>query len=159
MNLTIRPYLESDAEDVADIFYDTIHSLGTEHYTQGQLNEWAPLPKDYDRWRRRLTSKPPFVAELAGRIVGFTTLEEDGHIDWTYTHKDFGRMGIASALYEYLEDVARRDAMKFLFVEASCFASPFFEKHGFRCLRRNETERNGQVLLNWTMSKDLASSG
>ena len=151
----IRNYSSDDADALTDIFYDTIHTVAIEKYTQEQVNAWAPMPVNYDYWRQRLKQLPPYVAEIDGVVVGFITLTPSGHIEWTYTHKDYQRRGIASALYEYLEERAEAQKLSRLTVNASKFARPFFEKQGFQVVCRNNTERDGHILLNWTMEKHL----
>ncbi len=155
--MLIRHYQSTDARALTDIFYDSIHSVALAYYSQAQVQQWAPLPKDYERWQQRLDAKPPFVAELDGKPVGFITLEDDGHIHWTYTHKDYQRRGIASALYAHLEAQARARGICRLHVEASYLARPFFAKQGFEAVRRNDTERGGEILTNWTMEKVLSA--
>lgn len=155
MKLSIRPYVPEDAGSLTDIFYDSIHAIGSESYSAAQRQAWAPQPKDYGYWQQRLNQKPPFVAEVEGQIVGFMTLEANGHIDWTYTHKDFQRRGIASALYAYLESAARTQRIESLWVEASLLAKPFFAKRGFHVVRQNDTKRLGEILINYTMEKSL----
>ena len=155
--ISIRKYEPGDAAAVTDIFYDSIHQVAVEYYSKEQLLAWAPLPKDYTGWEKRLVAKPPYVAERNQQIVGFTTLEADGHIDWTYTHQDFQRQGIAGMLYDYLLEQARLMGIQSLYVEASYFAKPFFAKRGFEVVRENATERNGQVLINWSMQRLLSS--
>jgi putative acetyltransferase len=153
--MLIRDYQPEDARALTDIFYDSIHQVAVEHYTPEQAHAWAPLPKDYDGWQQRLDGKPPFVAEIDGEIVGFITLESDGHIDWTYTHPGFQRRGIAGKLYQHLESVARDQGMARLYVEASYLARPFFEQRGFEVMQQNNTQRHGQTLSNWSMQKRL----
>jgi len=102
-----------------------------------------------------LRAKPPFVAVQEGAIVGFMTLEASGHIDWTYTHPDHQRQGIATALYAHLEKEAQRRGTPRLYVEASKLARPFFAKHGFIVVRENQICRGTINLTNWTMEKFL----
>lgn len=153
MNLVIRNYQPADAKALTDIFYDTIHATAISHYSPAQINAWAPLPKDYVRWQQQLDHKPPFVAIIDEQVVGFMTLEADGHIDWTYVHQDYQRQGIASALYQYLEQQARQQGITKLYVEASELARPFFNKQGFRLVRRNLLCRDNIQLVNWSMEK------
>lgn len=153
--MKIRYYQASDAKALTDIFYQTIHQVGLEHYTLEQVNAWAPLPVDYDKWSQKLAAQPPFVAVIDDRVVGFISLDEVGYIDWAFTHKDYQRKGIASKLYWYLEQQAIELGIKELSVKASYFARPFFEKFGFNVLSRNENPRGDQILINFTMSKLL----
>lgn len=154
-SLIVRPYRGEDARALTDIFYDTIHHVGLLHYSQAEVNAWAPLPKEYERWKLRLAQWPPLVAELDGTVVSFITLTSSGHIEWTYTHRDYQRLGIASRLYRQLEQEARRQGMGQLTVDASRFACPFFEKMGFAVAHENETIRAGEKLQNWRMNKAL----
>ena len=157
--IRIRPYEARDATAVTDIFYDAIHTVATQYYSPAQVQAWAPLPKDYAMWRQRLRAKPPLVALISAQIVGFTTLEADGHIDWTYTHPQHQRRGVSSALYAELQSRARQQGITRLYVEASYLARPFFAKQGFVTLRRNEVPRNGETLTNWSMEKRLVDGG
>ncbi|MFT7676284.1 MAG: putative acetyltransferase [Planctomycetota bacterium] len=158
MQVTIRDYLASDARQLTDIFHDTIHSVGLEHYTAAEAQVWAPLPVDYEHWQERLNSLPPMVAEVDGVIAGFITLEPDGHIHWTYTHKDYQRRGVASTLYRHLEELAQYQGIKRLHVEASRFAQPFFSARGFATISEETLERDGQLLRYMRMEKHLVSS-
>ncbi len=153
--MLIRDYRSDDARALTDIFYDSIHQVATEYYTPEQVQAWAPLPKDYDGWQQRLDGKPPFVAEIDGVIVGFVTLENDGHIDWTYTHPGYQRRGVAGQLYQHLEHAAIKQGISRLYVEASFLARPFFERRGFTIIQQNDTKRDGQVLTNWSMEKRI----
>lgn len=155
MNIFIRDYQPNDARALTDIFYNAVHATTAGHYSQQQINAWAPLPKDYALWQQRLNDKPPFVAIVDGQVVGFITLEADGHIDLTYVHQNYQRRGIASALYQHLEQQARQRGITKLYVEASELARPLFEKQGFRLVRRNQVCRNNIQLVNWSMEKSI----
>lgn len=154
--MEIRDYQADDAQALTDIFYETIHTVGLEHYTQAQVNAWAPLPVNYEHWRGRLAELPPYVAVIGEQIVGFITLTPVGHIEWTYTHRGYQRRGVGSVLYQFLEARAIDLGLNRLTVCASHFARPFFAKQGFAVLHQNNTERDGQILLNWTMEKHLS---
>lgn len=154
-SLQIRDYQDSDSRILAELFHASVHRIGNAAYSASELDAWAPTPIDYETWSARLRKTPPWVATLAGQVVGFITLEPDGHIHWTYVHPDYSRRGIASALYLHLEAAALRRRIPRLFVEASHLARPFFSRFGFRVVSRNEVERNDQILVNWRMEKKL----
>ena len=65
-------------------------------------------------------------------------------------------MGIASALYAYLEAEAQSRQLLRLYVEASRVARPFFERRGFSLIQENEVQRGGTKLINYRMEKTLA---
>lgn len=92
--MKIRPYKPSDYKDVADIFQETVHSVCSNDYTPKELEAWAPSPINYDKWQKRLLSKMPLLAVINNKIVGFAEIENDGHIDCFYVHKDHQRQCI-----------------------------------------------------------------
>ncbi|WDE05779.1 GNAT family N-acetyltransferase [Thalassomonas viridans] len=155
MTINIRNYHPGDARALTDIFYTSIHQVACQYYTQAEINQWAPLPIDYPYWQTRFDRMMPYVAELDNRVVGFMTLAESGLIDLAYSHPDYQKKGIATALHLYLEKQARQQGIKSLTVNASYLARPFFAKQGFRVLVKNEIPRNGEVLINWSMEKHL----
>ncbi len=153
--IEVRLYRPQDLHALADLFYASVRQVACSAYDDVQIDAWAPLPPDYQGWQARFESCPPFVAEVDGRIAGFASLEPSGYIDWLYTHPDFQRQGVASALYQRLEQLAREWGLKRLQVDASHLARPFFKRRGFLVLNRNEVERRGVLLVNWSMDKLL----
>jgi putative acetyltransferase len=161
VQLIIREYQCDDAATLTDIFYQTIHQVGIQHYTSEQVAVWAPLPIDYQKWQLRFNQIPPLVAVYKNMIIGFMSLETDGHIQWAYCHHNYQKQGIATALFLHIERLALKQGIKQLYTEASYFAQPFFTKHGFQTCGGNKIQRldskNKIVwLTNFSMNKKLA---
>lgn len=156
--MDIVPYNPAYARQIADLHHDSVHGAAHTHYSPEQLEAWAPTPPDYGWWEGRLAGKQPFVALQDSQVLGFIELDDDGHIDCLYTHRDFQRRGVATRLYLHAEGEARKSGMSRLFVEASLLARPFFEKHGFRVLKQNRVLRHGVALTNFSMEKHLDDS-
>jgi putative acetyltransferase len=154
--MDIQPYSANKAKEIADLFYKSVHAIDPTVYTSEQKEAWAPTPVDYERWAERLNVKKPFIALIENRVVGFIELDADGHIDCTYTHPDFQGKGVASALYEHLLAEARARSLERLYVEASFIAKPFFEHRGFSVVKKNELQRNGVSLVNFSMEMYLS---
>ncbi|GGO73018.1 GNAT family N-acetyltransferase [Bowmanella pacifica] len=155
MAIKIRRYRPEDAKALTDIFYAAVHGPALEYYSQAQADAWAPMPKNYAAWQARFDCHPPFVALQGDKLVGFMTLEPDGHIDVAYSHPAHQRQGIATALYHHLQAQALTLHLPMLYVEASYLARPFFAKQGFSLVRENQVERGGQILVNFSMQKRL----
>jgi putative acetyltransferase len=62
-------------------------------------------------------------------------------------------IGLGGRLVAALIDAAEQQRITALFVEASDAARPMFERHGFVVTARNELERHGVVLHNWSMTR------
>jgi len=95
------------------------------------------------------------MAIIENHVVGFIELDAGGHIDCMYTHPGFQGKGIASALYEHLLVQAIARGLKSLYVEASLIAQPFFEHRGFSVVKKNQVQRHGISLVNFSMEKCL----
>ena len=150
--MNIRSYTESDVMDIANLFHDSVHAIAPEIYSNEEKEAWAPTPPDYVAWKSRLAKKQPYVAWKQNVIVGFIELEEDGHIDCFYVHKDYQGLGIGSRLLEHLIQKAQDRSIASLYVEASKVAVPLFEKFGFHYKSINKMTRNGQTLINYNMT-------
>ncbi|WP_417360552.1 GNAT family N-acetyltransferase [Gallaecimonas pentaromativorans] len=155
MPLTLRDYRPADAKALAELFYDSVHRSALGPYTQAQLDAWAPYPIDHVLWQRRLDLLRPLVAEQDGAPVGFMTMEPSGLIGLAFTSTEHQRQGVAQALFDALEAKARRQGIHLLTVDASKLAKPFFLKQGFKVTSENQVQRQGKVLVNWTMEKSL----
>ena len=151
MTINIRDYRHSDCVLIADLYRISVHSIDEGIYSKAEQEAWAPSSPDYVFWEQRLSKKLPFVACIHEEIVGFIELESDGHIDCLYTHPAFQGRGVANKLYEYLLDQAEAQSIERLYVEASKVALPFFLKRGFYQLKTNHIQRNGMILVNYSM--------
>lgn len=154
--MEIQAYSADNAREIADLFHQSVHSIAPSLYSSEQKEAWAPSPVDYERWAERLTVTKPFIAVIEGRVAGFIELDADGHIDCTYTHPNFQGRGVASSLHEYLVAEASAKHIKRLYLEASLVAKSFFEHRGFSIVKKNEVQRNGVTLINFSMEKYLS---
>jgi|SRR5581483_635224 len=153
--MLIRDYRPEDAPVLARLFFETVHRINSRDYSPAQVSAWAPAIPASERWHARLAASETVVAAEADRVLGFASLEADGHIDLLYCDADCIGRGVGSALLARLEAGARRRALARLYTEASITARPFFERRGYRVLRRREFERAGVTLVNFAMEKAL----
>ncbi|HMN45394.1 MAG TPA: GNAT family N-acetyltransferase [Povalibacter sp.] len=151
----IRPYRESDVEAVALLFTDSVHRLAGSHYDASQRAAWAPCPPDLNSWTRRLAHLKTLVAEVDGKIAGFISYEQNGHIDLLYTSSVYSRRGIASALCGEVEEKLLRDGTSALSTEASLVARPFFEHRGFQVTEEQCVQVHGVAFRRYAMKKPL----
>lgn len=153
--LTIRPYDARDAATLANLFRASVRHIASRDYTATQVQAWAPDVIDERRFGERCERKFTRIAEVEGRIAGFTDLEPDGHVDMLYVHPDFARRGVARALLQHIENVARGLGVRRLYTEASVTARPVFEGAGFRVIAPQVVTIRGEALTNYRMEKRL----
>ncbi len=153
--MLIRPYKSGDAAKIVTLFYDTVHAACAADYTPEQLDAWAPEVPDPDVWHARMAKRHTLVAEEEGEIQGFAELDGNGTLDMLFCRPEVLGRGVGWGLYGKIEEIARGAAMSRIVTDASITARPFFERQGFKLLKRNSVKRAGTELTNFTMEKRL----
>lgn len=145
----LRPYRTGDCPALAELFYQTVHTVNARDYTPPQLDAWADGHPDLAAWDRSLSAHLTLVAVCDGVITGFADMTPDGYLDRLYVHRDFQRQGIATALCDALEQAVLGPYE----THASITARPFFEQRGYRVVRQQQVLRKGILLTNFVMRK------
>jgi putative acetyltransferase len=146
----IRPYRPTDCREMADLFYNTVHTINAADYSEDQLNVWASAEMNLQAWDRSFRDHYSLVATIEGRLVGFGDIDlAEVYLDRLYVHKDYQGQGIATALCEKLEAAVTGP----ITVHASITAKTFFEHRGYRVLNEQQVERQGILLTNFVMQK------
>lgn len=156
MNLKLRSYQGEDLDGVIEVFQTAVQRVASAFYTPAQIAAWAPEPVDREGWAERRASRATWVVEVAGKIVGFSDLEADGHVDMLFTHADFQGRGVARLLLAKVEKEARKVGLLRLYTEASFSARPVFERYGFQILKEQTVTPDGEPMINFLMEKKLA---
>ena len=151
----IRRLLDDEYEDVVKLIRETVHSVCSNDYTYEELNAWAPENFDVNKFRANLSPCFNLVAFEKGKLVGFISIERSGYINRLYTHKDFLRCGIASALYKRVEDWARERGILEISLDSSRTAEGFYLKMGFEKSGISVIKHGDTVFRNTVMKKCL----
>lgn len=155
----VRPMRPGEGPALLALFKDTIRRVNARDYDAAQIAAWASDEIEVEAWCARFEGRAVFVAEIAGRVAGFTDLEGDGHVDRFFVSADHQRRGVGRALGEALLAEARARGIGKLHSEVSLTARPFFERLGFRVLARQTVECRGARLDNFRMDLRLGSGG
>ncbi|MDU2489913.1 MAG: GNAT family N-acetyltransferase [Clostridium celatum] len=150
--MIIRRYETSDCKYVAELFYNTVHFINSKDYTEEQLNVWATGNIDLEQWNQSLMSNFSFVAVEDELIVGFGDIDRTGYLDRLYVHKDYQNKGIATEICDKLECILNVDK---IITHASITARTFFEKRGYKVIKKQSVERSGVLLQNYIMEKKI----
>lgn len=152
--MKLRKYQKEDCLKLLKLFFDTVRNVNIKDYTQEQIAVWAPdnyIEEKYERWSRTLKENFTIVAEINGEIVGFADIASSGYLDRLFVHKDYQKIGIASALLNEIFNYAHKHNIKKITTEASITAKPFFEKHNFIVIQKQQVEIDGIFLTNFLM--------
>ena len=154
----LRPFLPADTPVLAAIFAAAIQELTGEDYNEEQQEAWASAADDEEEFGKKLASELTLIASLKNAPVGFASLKGKDHIDMLYVHPNAAGQGVASALLDALEKLARARGAEKLTVDASDNAQEFFRKRGYVAQQRNSVTINGEWLANTTMQKTLGGA-
>ena len=148
--MKIRRYQESDCRELTELFYNTVHIVNAKDYTKEQLDVWATGQADLERWNQSLQAHYSIVAVEDGVILGFGDIDKTGYLDRLFVHAEHQRKGIATAICDQLEQAVPGK----ITTHASITAKPFFEKRGYKVIKKQEVERQGIFLTNFVMEKE-----
>jgi len=148
-----REYKPDDCPLLAQLFYDTVHTVNARDYSEEQLDAWATGNVDLDEWNRSFLTHTTLVAVWDGVIAGFADMDKSGYLDRLYVHKDYQGIGVATALVKELERRAIDENVACFETYASITARPFFEKLGYTVQAENIAVRGGVSLTNFRMAK------
>ena len=149
--LIIRKYKSSDCEQIARLFFETVHSVNAKDYSPEQLDVWATGKVDIEKWDRSFCEHYTVVCAEGDNILGFGDIDKTGYLDRLYVHKDYQRCGIASAICDKLEKAVD---VPVITTHASITAKGFFEKRGYTAVREQQVIRSGIALTNFVMVKN-----
>lgn len=153
--MELRKYKSEDCTTLAELFFQTIHSVNAKDYTNDQLDAWATGKINLSAWNKSFLNHNTLVAEINGTIVGFGDMDNNGYLDKLFVHKDYQRIGIATAIVNELEHQAVLSGIHLFSTQASITAKPFFERRGYRVVRENTVVRCNVKLKNYIMEKKL----
>lgn len=156
--MSIRRYEASDAEALAALYVRSVEQVGPRRYSPRQVAAWASRGPSPERIHERAADgRTTLVAvDDRDRPIAFGDLETDGHIDFLYCAPEAVGKGVASALCDELEKIARACGVRRLYTEASEVARPLFSRKGFVVTSRRELEIAGAAIHNYAMEKRLA---
>jgi putative acetyltransferase len=154
----IRPYQPKDAALLGAIFFDAVRKAGVRDYSEAQVVAWAPSIPGRTWFEARAADGRWILVAVnkADEPIAYGDLEPNGHIDHLYCCPEMIGIGIASALYDRLEQQARDRGITRVFAEASEAARRLFLGKGFTELKRRDLMLRGVKIHNYLMEKLLS---
>lgn len=148
--MQLREYKTTDCEQLAELFYNTVHSVNAKDYTEEQLSAWATGRVNLQEWNNSFLEHKTIVAIEDNQIVGFGDIDNSGYLDRLFVHRDYQGNGIATAICDKLEHWANE---KQITTHASITSKSFFQHRGYRVAKKQEVVRHGISLTNYVMEK------
>ena len=150
----IYEYDKKYLKQIVELFINTIHNINNQDYSKEQLNAWANPNYDLKIWETRFEKLNPFLCILEDEVVGFCEYY-DGYIDCFYVHFKYQNCGIGKLLLNHILRIAENEKVDKIKADVSITAKPFFEKFGFKKVKKNIVKRKNVELVNFSMEKIL----
>ena len=148
MRVIVRPYLPTDFGPVNDLWRRTRIAA----FPEFQARKGHTTEEDRDYFGNVILVKNHvFVAEKAGRVVGFLAMVDD-FIDQLYVDPANQRQGIGTSLIAYAKTLSPSGLHLFTF-EVNVHGRSFHEKQGFKVIRVGVSpppESEPDVEFRWT---------
>ncbi len=151
----IRRMYPTEGKRLAELLYSSVHTLCTYDYSPEELDAWVPRQMDMKKFSASLFRSINWVMAENGKIIGFICIERDGYVNRLFTHPEYVRRGVASALLKNAEDWARKHGIKRIRLAASKTGCGFYKKQGYKPVDIEVVEKKGIVFRNTVMEKTL----
>lgn len=155
MVIEIRRATPKDADAVRFLFRDTVSTINAKDYSPEEIAVWMDHYKNTTGWVNKINDQYFYVAEVEKVLVGFSSINSTGYLDFLYIHKDFQGKGVARALLNEIIKLAAELKLTAITTHSSKTARPLFEKHGFVKTGEKITKVQDVVFENQVMVKTL----
>lgn len=155
MAASLRPYRPEDRAAMALVFYRAVREGAAAFYSEAERAAWAPSPEP--NWNKpdKLVDQYCLVAEDAGRMTGFFSMDDTGYLDMAFVLPEVMGTGTAAALYDGLMTWARARGLRRCTVRAAEQSRRFLARRGWVETGRERLEDGGQVYDICLMALDL----
>ena len=125
----------SDAAELARLHRATIRHVLSKDYKPDVIAVWSSRTSAKKFRASHLTHIRHVVVD-GKKIVGFADIGKDGQFGAVYVHKDYIGKGVGSMLIRKIEELGRIMGVKKFEFEGSVTAKLFYEKHGYKALKK-----------------------
>lgn len=142
--------------ELLELFRSTVLTVNSRDYTKEETEDWASCGDSIEHWKE-LLAKNDFIGALdrQGNIIGFSSMDCNGHLHSMFVHKNWQGCGVATQLLSEVEKVAQKYGVDKIHSEVSITARSFFEQHGYRTMKEQKQKANQLFLTNYKMEKVL----
>jgi putative acetyltransferase len=155
-NFRLRRALIEDIAAIVELYQGTVRNINNRDYAPQQIDVWARGAERTERWVKAIEEQYFIIAEINGCLAGFSSIAPDGYLDFMYVHKDFQRLGTASALLAEIEMKAYEQKNPLIYSHVSATAKGFFEKNGYYVKEVVEDHFGGVMFMNNVMEKKIS---
>ena len=146
----MRRATSEDVSEILELFTETIRKVNTRDYSAAQIGVWSEA-RNEAIWLEKIRDQYFLVKELEGEMVGFSSIDATGYLDFMYVHAEHQGEGIASQLLGEIKKQARKQKNNTVWTSSSITAQPFFSRHGFIEIKKETRQVKGVAFENSIM--------
>lgn len=154
--MRIRKARPEDAKEIVKLVRDTVRKVNIKDYSKEQIEAWAKTNRA-DKYRKMLEEgRKVYVAIDKGEMVGMATFKpEKEQIGGFYIKHDKIGRGIGKKLNERIEKEAKKEGITEITLYSTTTAISFYQKRGYKKIRRSYVEMNNVKVPVVIMKKKL----
>jgi putative acetyltransferase len=142
MSICIRPIRTEEARRFLEIHHESVRGIAAKDYPASVIDRWAALPITDQALERFLSNRDDeirLMAESDGSTEGIGALVlRHSELRACYVLPSAVRRGIGTALVVEIERIAREHGARFLQLQSSLTAEPFYAALGYVVEERGE---------------------
>ncbi|HWA06479.1 MAG TPA: GNAT family N-acetyltransferase [Ignavibacteria bacterium] len=157
--IKLRTAVFEDIPAIVEMYRATVHTVNAADYTPAQLKVWADGAVNYPRWEKAIKDQYFILAEIDGKLAGFSSIAKDGYLDFMYVSRDHQRCGVARTLLNEIERKAWEQKNPEIYSHVSKTARGFFLKMGYEHRKDIRDVYKGELFINALMMKRIQHAG
>ena len=128
--------------------------MNSKDYPEDIIKVWSGRT-NAKRFRDSAHKCKRWVAVEKNKIVGFVDHGNDDELWGLYIHKDYVGKGIGSQLLRIAEDSLKKQGVGIIKIKATITAKKFYEKHGYKVVKKALHTVEGKKLEIYVMEKGI----
>lgn len=153
--MRIRLVKDDDYAAIARLHRQTIRSVNSKDYPEDMIQVWSART-NAQRFRSNSDTCKRWVAVDNNKIVGFCEHGLNGEFWGLYVHKDYIGKGIGSRLLKTAEKSLQKNGCKKVTIQSTLTAKNFYEKHGYKVIKKDFHLIKDKKLPIFIMTKKLS---
>ncbi len=155
MKYKVSRAIDSDLPLMQRLFYQTVTSYGSAIFTKAEIKIYSRLATNKAYWQKKFEEDFIYNVKLNGEILGSFSMDKNGTIEYIFVHMNYHGKGIATALYETMEEVAGKANIKTLTTRVNLMTKDFFQRNGFDIIKNAVKVVGGEEVVTYSGVKKL----
>jgi len=150
--MRIRLVRDADYPEITRLRRQTIRTVNSNDYSEDIIQDWT-TQANTQTFRNNAHKHKRWVAIEKNKIIGFCDHNFACELSRVYVHKDHLRKGVGSRMLAVAEKSLRKLGCKEVRIESTITAKKFYEKNGYKVLKKTFYKTKNMRSTVYKMSK------